>query len=221
VPAVLDDDLEICVGDRKICGHGAGQIEDAVVVCGNLIERFDHDKAMRVLGLDDADQAEQTLALMRRFVTATPVDPVAFQAGTIDAYAAALGLVAVSSELSALEHRAVGELDEKFSDGAWTKASMRPVPSTIPRGRSRQVKVRAGVFTYGGVLQGTRVTASIVKGRLQHVRISDGELNGRTTTLERALGGVSLESVPAVLEGFGEPGRRIVAVLAGADPGRI
>ena len=26
VPASLDDELEICVGDRKICGHGAGQI---------------------------------------------------------------------------------------------------------------------------------------------------------------------------------------------------
>src|ERR1017187_1962655 len=41
VPAALDDDLEICVADRKICGHGAGQIGAAVVVCGNLIERFD------------------------------------------------------------------------------------------------------------------------------------------------------------------------------------
>jgi len=41
VPASLDDELEICVGDRKICGHGAGQIDDAVVLCGNLIETFD------------------------------------------------------------------------------------------------------------------------------------------------------------------------------------
>jgi lipoate-protein ligase A len=42
VPAELDTDLEICLSDRKICGHGAGQIGEAVVVCGNLIERFDH-----------------------------------------------------------------------------------------------------------------------------------------------------------------------------------
>jgi len=51
VPASLDDELEICVGDRKICGHGAGQIDDAVVLCGNLIETFDHDRAARVLAI--------------------------------------------------------------------------------------------------------------------------------------------------------------------------
>ena len=100
VPAVLDDDLEICVGERKICGHGAGQIEDAVVVCGNLIERFDHERAARVLALADPAQRDQTLALMRRFVAATPVDPAAFQAAMISAYAAALGLDAVPGELT-------------------------------------------------------------------------------------------------------------------------
>src|SRR5204862_370211 len=41
VPAELDDDLEIVVGDAKICGHGAAQIEDAVVVVGNLIGRIE------------------------------------------------------------------------------------------------------------------------------------------------------------------------------------
>ena len=30
-------------------GRVAGQIRDAVVVCGNLIERFDHARAVRVL----------------------------------------------------------------------------------------------------------------------------------------------------------------------------
>ena len=53
VPAVLDDDLEICADDRKICGHGAARIEDAVVVCGNLIERFDHERASSVLAFAD------------------------------------------------------------------------------------------------------------------------------------------------------------------------
>ena len=54
---------EICVGDRKICGHGAGQIEDAVVLCGNLIERFDHERAARVLALTEPGQRDQTLSL--------------------------------------------------------------------------------------------------------------------------------------------------------------
>ena len=71
VPARLDEDLEVCVGDRKICGHGAGQIEQAVVLCGNLIERFDYERAARVLAMADPAQRDQTLVLMRRFVAAT------------------------------------------------------------------------------------------------------------------------------------------------------
>ncbi|HEX9034573.1 MAG TPA: hypothetical protein VF834_22235, partial [Streptosporangiaceae bacterium] len=69
VDASLDDDGEICLGDRKICGHGAGQIEDAVVVCGNLIEAFDHERAMQVLALPDPLQRAETLRLMRRYVS--------------------------------------------------------------------------------------------------------------------------------------------------------
>ena len=56
----LDDGGEICLGDRKICGHGAGQIEDAVVICGNLIEAFDHERATRVLSLPDPVQRGET-----------------------------------------------------------------------------------------------------------------------------------------------------------------
>ena len=58
VPAELDDDGEIVVGEAKICGHGAAQIDDAVVVVGNLIERFDHAAAARVLALPDDVRAE-------------------------------------------------------------------------------------------------------------------------------------------------------------------
>ncbi|MGH8993738.1 MAG: lipoate--protein ligase family protein, partial [Acidimicrobiia bacterium] len=73
VPAELDDDGEITVGEAKVCGHGAGQIGDAVVVVGNLIERFDHEAAASVLRLE-ADARAEALRLMRRFVTATPAD---------------------------------------------------------------------------------------------------------------------------------------------------
>jgi lipoate-protein ligase A len=221
VPAVLDEDQEICVGDRKICGHGAGQIEDAVVVCGNLIERFDYERATRVLALADAEQAEQTLALMRRFVAATPVDPVAFQAAVIDAYASALGLEPAPGELTEAECLALVDLDERFSGEAWTKGADRPAPSSVRGPSSNQVKVRAGVFTYAGAFNGARVSASVVKGILQRVRITDAKLNGSTREAERALLGASLQSVPKVLAGFGEAGGRIAAAFAAADPGRI
>jgi lipoate-protein ligase A len=159
VPAALDDDLEICVGDRKICGHGAGQIEDAVVVCGNLIERFDHERAARVLALAGPAHREQTLALMRRFVAATPVDAATFQAALVDAYAAALGLRAVPGELSSAERRTVVELDDRFSSDAWLAGPVRPLAPAGTERPPRRVKVRAGVWAVASEHERAPVTA--------------------------------------------------------------
>ncbi len=119
VPAVLDDDLEICLGDIKICGHGAGQIEQAVVVCGNLIERFDHLRATRVLALSDPAQRDQTLALMRRFVAPAPVDPAVFQAAIVSSFSEALGLDAMFGELTGIERTQLRAIDEQFTSETW------------------------------------------------------------------------------------------------------
>jgi lipoate-protein ligase A len=221
VPAVLDDDLEICVGDRKICGHGAGQIGDAVVVCGNLIERFDHKRAARVLALPDPAQRDQTLALMRRFIATTPVDPAAFQAAMISAYAAALGLDAVPGELTGTERSAVADLDEKFSSDSWLVGPARPVPAVCAGPRARQVKVRAGVWTLAAAYDGAQVAAGVVRGTVDQVRLRDGGLNGSIRQAERALTGIPLHSVALVLAAFGDPGRRLAAAFATADPGRF
>jgi lipoate-protein ligase A len=147
VPAELDADLEICVGDRKVCGHGAGQIDNAVVVCGNLIERFDHERAARVLALAGPAHREQTLHLMRRFVAATPVDAAGFQAALVHAYAEALGLRPVPGALSPDEARTVVELDARFTSEAWLAGPVRPQPAAGSERPPRRVKVRAGVWS--------------------------------------------------------------------------
>ena len=221
VPAALDDDLEVCVGDRKICGHGAGQIEDAVVLCGNLIERFDHERAARVLAMADPAQRDQTLALMRRFVAATPVDPAAFQAAMTSVYAGALGLAAVQGELTGVELTAVAELDERFSSDGWLAGPDRPAPAPGARQRARQVKVRAGVWTFAAGSDGVQVAASVVRGTVEQVRLRVDGLNGSTQQVERALAGIPLRSVAQVLAGFGDPGRRLAAAFATVDPGRF
>ncbi len=161
VPAALDDDLEICVGDRKVCGHGAGQIEDAVVVCGNLIQRFDHERAARVLALPDPAQREHTLALMHRFVAATPVDPAAFQAAMVSAYSAALGLGAVPGELTATERTALTDLDDRFCSDSWLAGPVRPLAggrdrATCPPGQGAGGRVDAGVTARWGTGHGER-----------------------------------------------------------------
>lgn len=139
VPADLDDEGEIVLGEAKICGHGAAQIEDAVVVVGNLMETFDHEAAVRVLRLDP-DMRAEVLRLMRRHVTATPADAAAFREAAARAYGAALGLEPVIGRLTTYERRCLGELDERFRSPGWLRGPDRPEPSRL------QVKIRAGVW---------------------------------------------------------------------------
>jgi len=221
VPAVLDDELEICVGDRKICGHGAGQIEDGVVVCGNLIETFDHERATRVLALSDPVHREVTLALMRRFVAATPVDPAAFRAAMAEAYSSAFGLSGAPGELSGIERKTLTDLDERFSSDGWLAGTRRSGEATVAAPRARQIKVRAGIWTFAATYDGARVTASVVRGRIEQVHLYDRALNGSSREVERAVTGIGLHSVAQVLAGFGDPGRRLATAFATADPGRI
>jgi lipoate---protein ligase len=139
VPADLDDEGEIVVGEAKICGHGAAQIDDAVVVVGNLIERFDHAAAARVLSLPDGLRAE-VIRLMERYVRATPADAAAFRAAAIAAYGEALGLEPVPGSLSPYERKRLFELDEQFRSPDWLRGPRRPAPPCS------QVKIRAGVY---------------------------------------------------------------------------
>ncbi len=139
VPAELDADGEIVVGEAKICGHGAAQIDEAVVVVGNLIERFDHAAAARVLALPEDVRAE-VIRLMERYVLATPADPGAFRDAAIAAYAEALGLEPVPGVLSPYERERLVELDDRFRSPEWLRGPLRPAPP-VP-----QVKIRAGVY---------------------------------------------------------------------------
>lgn len=218
VAASLDDDGEICLGDRKICGHGAGQIEDAVLVCGNLIEAFDHERATRVLALPDPVQRAETLRLMRRYVTATPADPAAFRAALSAAYASALTLQAVRSELTGAEHSMVAELDQRFTAPQWLAEPARPAG---PDRKARQVKVRAGIWTLAAQARGgARLVASVVNGTLDRVALTAPELNGQVKAVERALTGAPVSAAANALAPLGQPGAELAAALAGAG-GRL
>jgi lipoate-protein ligase A len=222
VGAWLDDDLEICLGDRKICGHGAGQIEDAVVVCGNLIERFDHERATRVLALPGPAQRTQTLRLMRRYLAATPVDPAAFQAALASEYAGALGRRPAPGGLTAAEQVTVAELDDQFTSSEWLAGPGRPATAGHPQaGWARQVKVRAGVWTFTAEAGPAQVVASVVRGTVDQAHLTAPGLNGSTVAAQQALAGVPLASAPAVLAQFGEAGRQLAAAFAVADGKRL
>jgi lipoate-protein ligase A len=209
VAAVLDDDGEITVGEAKVCGHGAGQIGEAVVVVGNLIERFDHEAAAAVLRLPPGGR-EEVARLMRRFVAATPADAVAFRAAAASAYGEALGLEPVPGRLSAVERHRLAELDDRFTTRSWLAGPTRPEPACA------EVKVRSRVWVCCAEHEGASAVAGVVKGRIERVRVSDPELNGVGPAVEASLVGLTLDRVPAVLAGFGAPGRRLAAALAKA-----
>ncbi len=144
VPAQLDVFGEISVGEAKVCGHGAGQMRDGVVVVGNLITAFDHERATRALRLEPPARA-QVLELMRRHVAATEVDPHAWQASMVAAYARHFGLAPELGRPSAAELAEATRLDgvlgsAEFLAGADHSDTDRHAPAT------QRVKIRGGIY---------------------------------------------------------------------------
>lgn len=211
VDAALDESAEIVVGDQKICGHGAGQIEQAVVVCGNLIQSFDHTAATSALALPSAELREDVERLMRRYVAATPVDAEAFSSAAVSAYAAALGRSATHGRLTETERGKVAELDARFTDSAWRTGPERPARAVA------QVKVRAGVWAFEATRQSSRAVISVVDGLVERARLTDPQLNGSTAAAQDALVGRPFDAAPAALARFGAGGSRLSALLALAD----
>lgn len=141
VDAVLDAFGEISVGGAKVCGHGAGQLRDGVVVVGNLITAFDHERATRVLALEARARAEVS-DLMRRHVAATEVDPLVWQGAMVGAYARHFGRDPAYGHPSGAELAEAERLDEVLgSTGFVTGEEQDPVPRV-----GRRVKIRGGIY---------------------------------------------------------------------------
>lgn len=162
VDAELDRYGEISVGAAKVCGHGAGQLGDGVVVVGNLITRFDHHRATRVLRLDDEMRSE-VMRLMRRHVAATPVDPSVWKAAMVRAYAAHFGASAVPGEMTVHERRQRDRMDALLGRSDFVAGQPRP-------GRAvHTVKIRAGVWVHDWRGAGRRVVLGVAGGVVESV----------------------------------------------------
>lgn len=215
VDAELDATGEIVVGESKVCGHGAGQIGDAVVVVGNLIERFDHEAASTVLRAPSARARDEAHRLMRRYVTATPADADTFRAAAVEAYSGALGLAPEVGRLGPEERSRLAQLDHRFCERSWLDGPTRPAPAAW------QAKVRAGVWVMAAEHERTEVVASVIDGVVDRVWIDDPELNGDRAAAERASAGRPLVDAGAALAPFGAAGSRAAAALAKGDGSRL
>lgn len=208
VPASLDAHGEIVLGDRKICGHAAGQIDTAVVVVGNLIQRFDHHRAARVLQVPHPRMRTEILRLMRRYVAATPIDADGFKEALARAYAEALGLRPQTDVLSDSEQARLRELDRLFESNEWLWDVDRAIHHV------GQVKVRGGVWVCGVHAGLAFLVATAVHGRLESIRsVPSRHSAGIPAALQRSLRGLPLEKAGLQLEASGTAGRCLASAL--------
>lgn len=210
VPVELDETLELTVDGAKVCGHGAGQIEQAIVVCGNLIETFDYERATRVIRVPNDEMAGELGALMRESVRATPADPETFKQAMIAAYAVMLGARAWAGELDAYERRMLHELDERFTSQEWLTGSRPAMRSDI-----RQVKVKSGRWVFHAGDRAFGLVASVDHGVVRRARVHavDPSVARNAAALERLVTGVALSEVTELLHADGGPGTAALAEL--------
>lgn len=211
VPAELDARGEIRVADRTVCGHGIGQVGQAIVVVGNLSQRVDYARATRVLHLANPVLRAEVRRLMGRYVAGTPVDAEAFGAALVSASARVLGARPVAGGLTGLERARLTLLDRRFASTSWLSGPGRPRP------RCAQVKLRGGVWAAAvdDAASGARAVVSVVDDHLERLALHDAA--GPAAALAQAVRGLAFAQVPATLERHGARGRRFAGLLAQLD----
>jgi lipoate-protein ligase A len=163
VDARLDPSGEISVGPAKVCGHGAGQLEDMVVVVGNLILEFDHDRAAEVLRTSSPATTAEVARLMRRYVHPTPVDPDEWREAMVAEYSAALGATVRAGRMRADERDEQRRLDALLGSAEWVGSVVRPARDV------RTLKIRAGVWVHEWAHADGCVVLSVADGRVDNV----------------------------------------------------
>jgi len=209
---------DIAVGDRKLSGTGAGQIGDAVTVVGNMIFRFPHQRMVDVLALPSDWVRRECLRLMRRHVSSLEAEGLAAitrrdaKIALERAYAEALGLDPVASELTVAELEAVEAWDRRLVDAAWTAGP------AVPQRDPQPVKICADVWVFSATHRESRVGASVVEGKIEKVSVESPSLNGAGGRIEAALIGQPARAavIEDLLEPFGPSGRLVFDLLGPA-----
>lgn len=210
IEAEFDERGDISVGEAKISGIGGGQIEDAGIAVGNLVNRFDYEAMADILHLPAPEMRGEVVRLMQRFFTPTPADPVRFCDALVSCYGEAFG-TPEHGELTDHERQVCDEMDERFVDPEWVRGPERPMVT------ARQVKIRSGVWVFAGDFDGTGVVGSVIEDRIERLIISDPRMNGDADTVAAALQGQPINEATAIADGLGDAGRRVARVLMTTD----
>ncbi len=211
VDAALAGANDIVAGGRKVSGTGAGQIGEAVVVVGNVMFAFDHERMSSVLAFPDEAMRGDFLELLSQNLGTLPgLDPVRLTQALVAAYSITLASRPVPATLRPHELAAVERWEARLLDPAWLEG-----PALVPA-VGRQVKVRAGTWLYDRDSDGLRVRIRVEDGLIAWARIAAPGLNGAAARLAHALIGVRAQPdcVAASLDRFEHDGERVLAALA-------
>jgi lipoate-protein ligase A len=200
VDAAVAGTNDIVAAGRKVSGTGAGQIGGGVVVVGNVMFAFPHERMAEVLRLPDETMRAQCLRLMRAHVGALPeLDERAVKDALTRAYADGKARRAAPTPREA---EAIARWTRRLSDPEWTAG---PAVAATP---GRQVKVRAGVWVYD---------AGAARVEVQDGRITD--VAGPAAVAQALLGASARrDALAARLAPFGEDGARLLRTL---EPGLV
>ncbi|MFH1242258.1 MAG: biotin/lipoate A/B protein ligase family protein [Pseudomonadota bacterium] len=116
---------DIQVGEKKICGTGAGRIGNASVVVGNIMFDFDYEEMSRVLRVQSEDLRDKVYESMRAYVTTLRAelgyvpDREKVKETLITEFREVLGISLQKGGLTPDEQRMLATMDNKFIDPDW------------------------------------------------------------------------------------------------------
>jgi len=179
IPAEYRPINDIKVGERKISGNGAGLIEDAMVLCGNLILTFDYDTMVKVLRVPEEKFRDKLVKSLRDWVTTVEreLSRVPKREDCINLlvknFEGTLNIELVPEQLTDREKILIKELNAIYQTDQWLYMPAYRHPELT---QHRGVKVAEGVYVVeamhkapGGLI---RVTLEVVEKRIRDILIS-------------------------------------------------
>lgn len=168
VSATLEGTNEIEVRGKRIAGTGGGQIEEAVVVTGNLLLSFDYDAMARAWRVPSeafralaADGLRQYITTLRQELPQSP--PIAEVKRLLaDKYAVTLGRPLLPGSLSAPERRAIAQAEANLASLRSCLDAVGPSDRGLKVARATYVRERELVTPAGPVRLTVRLRGGVI-----------------------------------------------------------
>ena len=204
----------VTAGGRKISGNGAAEIDDYLILVGNVIVDFDYETMVRVLRVPDAKFRDKVFKSMRENLTTLKreLDEIPSWDLVTSILAQNFGKLLdplIPAELPDVVREKAAELAPDRTTEAWLLQPGRRVQQRRQESVSRSVKIAAGVDVKqrmhkapGGLI---RTIVETQSDQIVSVGISGDFFiypAEKLPLLEEALTGLPLSAVPAAIAEF-------------------